>query len=87
MYQHGTNFSLNNKCCFTWFGHERYNILIQLLKYILFYNVHILIVKSFIYSKIRVAHHFKKVSVFTGQNSHTRLVFENTVTRTWKFVI
>ena len=30
-------------------------------------------VKLFILTKIKVAHHFKKVSMFTRQNSHTRL--------------
>ena len=28
-----------------------------------------------------MAHHFEMVSWFTGQNSHTRLVLQNTVTR------
>ena len=28
-----------------------------------------------------MAHHFEKVSLFTGQNSHTRLVLQNTVMR------
>ena len=52
--------------------------------YIWFYNVYklyVLIVKSFIHTKTQVALHFEKVSLFTGQNSHTRLVLENTVTR------
>ena len=52
--------------------------------YIWFYDVYklyILIVKSFIRTKTYVAHHFEKVSLFTGQNSHTRLVLQNTVTR------
>ena len=31
------------------------------------------IIKSFIPTKILVAHHFDKMSMFTGQNSHTRL--------------
>ena len=52
--------------------------------YIWFYNVYklyILIVKSFIHNKTQVAHHFEKMSLFTGQNSHTRLGLLNTVTR------
>ena len=28
-----------------------------------------------------MAQHFEKVSLFTGQNSHTRLVLQNTMTR------
>ena len=44
------------------------------MKYIWFYNVYILIVKSFIPTIIQVAHHFEKVhaSMFTRQISHTR---------------
>ena len=52
--------------------------------YIWFYNVnklYILIVKSFIPTKTQVTHHFEKVSLFTGPDSHTRLVLQNTVTR------
>ena len=43
------------------------------MKYIWFYNANIHIIKSFIPTKIQVAHHFEKVSMFTRQNSHTRL--------------
>ena len=52
--------------------------------YIWYYNMYklcILIVKSFIHTKTEVAHHFEKVSLFTRQNSHTRLVLQYTVTR------
>ena len=52
--------------------------------YIWFYTVYklyILIVKSFIHTKTYVEHHFEKVSLFTEENSHTRLVLQNTVTR------
>ena len=42
------------------------------MKYIWFYNVYILKVKSFITTKISVAHHFEKLSMLTRQNSHTQ---------------
>ena len=63
---------------------------IQLLKYIWFYNVYILTVKSFIHTKIYVAYHFEKVSMFTFTKFTYTIVcvclcycfyFENTVTR------
>ena len=79
MYQHGTIFILNNRM----FIYTHTNSIIK-LHYIWFYNVYklyIFIVKSFIHTKTEVVHHFEKVSLFTGQNSHTRLVLQNTVTR------
>ena len=63
---------------------ETYTNSIIKVYYIWFYNaykLYILIVKLFIHTKTLVAHHFEKVSLFTGQHSHTRLVLQNTVTR------
>ena len=56
MYIHGTIFSLNNRMCIYMVWTWEIQALIQLLKYIWFYNAYILIVKSFIHTKIYKLH-------------------------------
>ena len=82
MYWHGTIFSLNNRkiiyMVWTWEIH----ILIQLLKYISFYNVYILIVKPFIRTKIKLLIISKRWACLQDKiYIHDWFYFENTVTR------
>ena len=53
------------------------------MKYIWFYKVFILIVKSFIPTIIKVAHHFEKVQVCLKDKNHIHdwVYFEYTVTK------
>ena len=74
MYQHGTIFSLNNRWFIYMVLEMRGTYTNSIIKVHLVIIMCMLVVKSFIHTKIEVVHHFEKVSMFTGQNSHTRLV-------------
>ena len=71
MYQHGTIFSLNNRMLIFMVWTLEIHKLIQLLKYNWFYNVCILIVKSFIHTKICGTSFQKGEHVFRSKFTYT----------------